>query len=302
MQRIAELDGLRGIAVLLVIGFHAWPDVFVGGAYGVMVFFTISGYFITASLVREVDRDGRIDFRRFYKRRAVRLLPVLGIVTLVYLAAGGLASRALAAVTYTASYVRIGDFKLGAVHHTWSLAVEEHFYLVWPFVIALTPTKHRVKTLAGLVVGFAAWRGFVISLGATDWVYYGTDTNAVAILAGCLAAVVSLEGWRSKWWVPAVLVMSFTISHKTDVFYWAGFLVIVATVGVLAAPPKWLAWKPLAFVGLISYSVYLWHFLLLRSDVSVLPALVATFVIGALSWVALEEPLLRRSRQPAPAT
>jgi peptidoglycan/LPS O-acetylase OafA/YrhL len=302
VQRIAELDGLRGVAVLLVIGFHAWPDVFVGGSYGVIVFFTISGFLITRNLVNELDVSGRVDFRRFYFRRAVRLIPALATVTAVYLLAGGVAERALAAVTYTANYARIGDFSLGAIHHTWSLAVEEHFYLVWPFVIAVLPPRYRVRALAVMVVVFAGWRGYVITLGASDWVYYGTTTNAVAIVAGCLAAIVSLDGWRSKWWMLVVALLPIVAVHKSDIFYWAGFLVIAATVGVLASPPKWLAWKPLVYIGLISYSLYLWHYMLLRFEVPVILALAATFAIGALSWMALEEPLLRRSRQPSPAS
>jgi peptidoglycan/LPS O-acetylase OafA/YrhL len=299
VHRIAELDGLRGIAVLLVIGFHAWPDVFVGGSYGVIVFFTISGFLITRSLAKELDGSGRVDVRRFFFRRAVRLVPALAIVTAVYLVAGGSTQRAFAALTYTANYARIGEFRLGAIHHTWSLAVEEHFYLLWPFVIAILPPRHRVKALAFMVVVFAGWRGFVITLGASDWVYYGTTTNAVAILAGCLAAIVSLDCWRTRWWMLAVVLLPMLAVHKSEFFYWAGFLVIAATVGVIAAPPKWLAWKPLAYVGLISYSLYLWHYMLLRSELPVLLALVVTFLVAALSWKVLEEPLLRRSRQPA---
>lgn len=266
------------------------------------VFFTLSGYLITRILVRELDATGRIDFKRFFKRRAVRLLPALGVVVGVYLLLGGLVSRALAALTYTSNYARTLDFDLGEIHHAWSLAVEEHFYLVWPFALLFIPSRHRVKALVALVAAFGFWRVGVILVGATDWVYYGTDTNAVAILAGCLAAVAGRERIGGKWWIGVLLLAPMVVTHRTDLFSWAVFLVVVATVGVILNPPKWLAWQPLVWIGTISYGVYLWHYLLLDFNIPPLVALPVTFLLSALSWVYVERPLLNARTRGRPLT
>lgn len=147
LGHIAPFDGLRAIAVVAVLAHHAHIPRLDGGFLGVDLFFVLSGFLITALLVQERDRNGRIDFRRFYMRRGLRLFPALlvsGAVVWAYaafVAPAELASDTLFglpwAVTYLTDYAAMfADRGLGMVNHTWSLAIEEQFYLVWPPVLA----------------------------------------------------------------------------------------------------------------------------------------------------------------------
>lgn len=148
MQRIASLDGLRALAAVAVIFFHAGEDTpLSGGFLGVDVFFVLSGYLITSILLRERSFTGRIDTLRFYGRRFVRLMPALVFLLAVYVIAAPLMwpsmsrsehiGHALVAGFYLSDYGyalwRIPEF----LRHTWSLSVEEHFYLLWPPVLVL---------------------------------------------------------------------------------------------------------------------------------------------------------------------
>ena len=145
-----DIEGLRGIAILLVVLFHAGVTAFRGGFVGVDVFFVLSGFFITAMLVRELDETGGVDVNAFYTKRAVRLLPALLVTLLVTLGAvfwlyapidrAGIAGDARAVSLYAGNisfaqgavdYFSTGDHPL---LHTWSLAVEEQFYLAWPLL------------------------------------------------------------------------------------------------------------------------------------------------------------------------
>src|SRR5690606_14913209 len=136
MQRIRALDGLRGMAVLLVVLFHA-DEAVPGGSYGVTIFFVLSGYLITRLLAAERDATGRVDYRRFFVRRARRLLPALLIVSATWALISGSWRDTLPALLYVSNYSTLSGGEWTPLHHTWSLAVEEHFYLIWPFLIGL---------------------------------------------------------------------------------------------------------------------------------------------------------------------
>jgi peptidoglycan/LPS O-acetylase OafA/YrhL len=223
MPRRVGLDGLRGVAVLLVVGYHlAVPGLLPGGAHGVDVFFALSGFLITAILVAE-RHDGRLDVPAFYARRAARLLPALGVLlavwVLVLLAAHdtiwlaatpatgprgvpvepgpALRDVGLAAV-YLGNWVHaLGDGR-APIGHLWSLAVEEQFYLLWPLalvvVLRASLTRARVAVL-GLVCVSAALP-FVYWNGGTGYsrIYFGTDTRVVGLLLGALLAL----GWQQR--------------------------------------------------------------------------------------------------------
>ncbi|MGQ0832302.1 MAG: acyltransferase family protein [Microthrixaceae bacterium] len=212
-----HLDGVRAIAVYLVVAFHARVGAVSGGFIGVDVFFVLSGYLVTSLLLRDLDDRGSIDLRRFYARRVRRLLPaaavVLVLTTLIY---GLIASpvelldargAVRAASLYVANWFYLGqstdyfapDVRSSPVLHFWSLSVEEQYYLAWPLLVGglhvVTRRSHeRQRQL--MVMAVAA--GLVLSLAAALWVartdldraYYGTDTRAYQLLAGGLLALM----------------------------------------------------------------------------------------------------------------
>ena len=210
-----HLDGLRTFAVYAVVLFHAGLASFDGGYLGVDVFFVLSGYLVTQTLLRDVDRHGGIRFRRFYARRVRRLLPasvvVLVATAIVYrsVAAPGQAEAAVrsfqASFLYVANwyFIRASTGYFGAsvaespLLHFWSLAVEEQFYLVWPIllaaVLALAGRARRARAVSVGVVGALAAGSLALALALQgahpDRAYFGTDARAYQLLAGALLAL-----------------------------------------------------------------------------------------------------------------
>ena len=211
-----HLDGLRAVAVYLVVAFHAGLGLFTGGFVGVDVFFVLSGYLVTSILLRDIASRGRVDWRQFYARRARRILPA-ALVTLAVSAVAyvivATPAQALdvvggfrAAFCYVANWYFIhqsADYFApnvtgSPVLHFWSLAVEEQFYLLWPlalsavYLIARRADRHRWWVMRG-VIGVAAIASAVeaLHIGATNLnrAYYGTDTRAYQLLAGALIAL-----------------------------------------------------------------------------------------------------------------
>ena len=214
-SRLTGLDGLRAIAVLAVLAYHAGFDLAQGGFLGVEVFFVISGYLITALLLAEHRRAGRIDPVRFWLRRARRLLPALFCLLAVTLAVAIVAvpgeiarlrPDALAALAYVTNWhLIVGDQSYfetvgrpSLFMHLWSLAIEEQFYLAWPLVLSVLLVAGRRAGLALTVagaVGSAVWMAVLFQPGTDpSRVYYGTDTRLTGLLLGAALAFL---------WVPA---------------------------------------------------------------------------------------------------
>jgi peptidoglycan/LPS O-acetylase OafA/YrhL len=204
--RYAGLDGLRAIAVTLVVVYHLFPPALLpGGFVGVDVFFVISGFLITSLLLREHDATGRIGLWRFWQRRARRLLPALGLVvavcsTLAWLVGGDvlvrLGAQVASAATFSYNWVSIaggGGYFAAATpelfRNFWSLAVEEQFYVLWPLVfplfLLLPRAWARVAVALTLAGASAIWMGAVVSRGDDlTRAYFGTDTHAFGLLLG----------------------------------------------------------------------------------------------------------------------
>jgi peptidoglycan/LPS O-acetylase OafA/YrhL len=305
------LDGVRAIAVLGVLLYHggvALP----GGYLGVDVFFVLSGYLITSLLLLEWLRRDRIALGTFWFHRARRLLPALVLVLLVvaayaaWLAPDIVRDRLRGDIVATLAYVANWHFVVTGISyferyatptpllHTWSLAIEEQFYLVWPLVLLLLLTRGprsgwSQRVMAVSVVGALASTVLMAVLHQPGLdpsrVYYGTDTRAQALLVGAAGAVVAV---RRNWWAPrprraatspgftaagvvgAVAVGAFfaLAPDTADWMYRGGFLLVavasLALVVAAAAPvrnpvERVLAVAPLRALGTISYGVYLWH-------------------------------------------
>jgi len=290
------LDGLRAIAVLVVILYHLGLRGFDGGYLGVDIFFVLSGYLITRLLIDEKERTGRIDFLRFYARRARRLLPALYLLLLavvvlgprIYAAASTstVARDALSSLLYAANWsfivFRQSYFDSFAdpspLRHMWSLAVEEQFYMLWPLAVLALPMLHR----RGMAVVTALAAASILALAllhdptAPSRAYYGTDARIHEPLIGALAALIAtrhrarLAPLRHAA-VPCLLAIAGFVVLLGDraTAYYQGLSTVFCLVTALlilgldtpgSTPVKWLlSSRPAVWLGKISYGMYLWH-------------------------------------------
>jgi peptidoglycan/LPS O-acetylase OafA/YrhL len=276
-----ELDGIRGVAIALVIVSHALQPTRIlegGGFVGVNLFFVLSGFLITSILVDEHRATDRISLRGFYERRVRRLGPALIVFLAAFLAwsaVAGLDRRAdvLAALFYGSDVVEASGGSMHELGHLWSLAVEEQFYLVWPLALIglLWLGRRASRAVLGLVAVLAAWR-LVVFVATLDWarVYFGPDTVAVALVAGAALAMTPVDIRRPRAVGTAglvvLLVLALTLGHSmapsATILLLLGIPVAVgASVALLAgaASVPGLSSRPLVWLGGISYALYLWH-------------------------------------------
>jgi peptidoglycan/LPS O-acetylase OafA/YrhL len=297
--RIPALDGVRGLAIALVVISHAYVGVLPFGApVGVTLFFVLSGYLITGILIRQLDQ-GRWSLARFYQRRARRLLPGLVVVlaTSLFLRLWledfqGWWAQAWPVIFYATNYKVMLDgwSSMGHFAHLWSLAVEEHFYLVWPVLLLVLPRKWRERAIVVLVAALGFWRLWLLAV-SPDWnrVYLGSDTNAFALLIGGLLACKRFPQ-LSKIWSWASLLFLIGLSSVTESTMASALL---SGAGVLACAALVhtgsLGWRPmelrgLRWLGLISYELYLWQGLTFELPAHWLLQVAAAIGLGWLTW------------------
>ena len=259
------LDGVRGLAILLVMAAHFGVGLPQGGRVGVTMFFALSGYLITALLLNEHASSGRIDLRAFWIRRARRLLPALFALVAAFLLYhaifGGLRpalSAAFLTVFYLANYAASFGVNLGLLSHTWSLAVEEQFYLWWPVaLIALLAWKPtvigRVVVLLALGIALVKIYSTVTGIG-----FFFPISRGDALLGGAALAVLGIRGvpWAAPIAIVASILISFVPGNPAWIYYVAAGLGVLVVAG---AEGSLLGWSPLVAIGKISYSLYLWH-------------------------------------------
>jgi peptidoglycan/LPS O-acetylase OafA/YrhL len=334
----ADIEGMRAIAVLLVVGYHVRLPGFSAGFIGVDVFFVISGYLITGLLLKEIERNGRIDVARFYARRARRLLPAAAVVLLATALAGALVYSPVEQVLFsrtaraTAAYVSNVWFMLESASyfapstetnpllHTWSLGVEEQFYLVWPLLLLLALSgfgsrRHLAAAVAALaVVSFAAYVGLT---GLNPpWAFFSLPTRAWEFAIGALASLIPAGLLQDRgptlrilaWLGLAALVLAaFAFSSAKTLTVTAPAVAVVATALILvcsvetpALRDRLLGSAPLQLVGKLSYSWYLWHWPMLAMAAALVPALplsgrllcaAAALGLAAATYVLIENPL-----------
>jgi peptidoglycan/LPS O-acetylase OafA/YrhL len=342
-----SLDGVRGIAVLIVMLFHAGVPHVETGPIGVDLFFVLSGLLITSLLIAEWERTGTIRLRQFYARRALRLVPalMLMLVTGSIYAAIRLSEADAAAVRHDSYFAAVYLTNLATarhwlhtdwLNHTWSLSVEEQFYILWPPILWTcvrvlgSGRRQRLSVIAALCALFAT------AAVARPWLaetsIFGTgglDTRGDGLLLGCVAGL--LVSWNLlpvspralallKW--TGVVAGAFLAYMVTRPYYQSVYLrwlsainlaAVLVYLSLLVAPLPPVRWfletKPLVWIGRRSYGIYLWHYPMFGAfprvpstwPYSNPKALVIRFafaiIVAALSYAFVERPCLRLKRR-----
>jgi peptidoglycan/LPS O-acetylase OafA/YrhL len=341
VPRLLALDGLRGIAVTVVFFFH-FTQIPLGGYLGVDLFFVLSGYLITNVILKSSEELPALDaWKLFYYGRVLRIFPALfemlglyGIMKLMYPAQITLfTENVVSSLFMYSNWTRAFHYPYpDYLGHTWSLAIEEQFYLLWP-ILLLVLLKCRLRNAAlvwftgGLVLTLWLVRFAMVAHNPDpDRLYNGTDTRIDAILIGCLAAFIArtrtfrahvtrksaLSGvfftlavaiglWmvaRINWpdlWLYRYGLCLFTLSSTVIVLYLSTFSDGLAS--------RCFSWKPLVYVGKRSYAVYLFHLPIFMFLIGIYKLPIgwkvaaiggpATLLLAALSWRFVEQPALR---------
>ncbi len=335
------LDGLRAIAVGSVVVYHVDDGWLPGGFLGVDIFFVLSGFLIATLLLREYDENGRIDLPGFWTRRFRRLMPALIVAILVIaivenillddaLLRSSRRDELMAALFYVANWFFVvtdsSYFTLytdaSPVRHTWSLAIEEQFYIGFPLLMAFGLAANRRRWLRAFfaigTVASIATMAVLYDPASASRAYYGTDSRIFQMLIGVLLAwamhvradraVFTMLGRATPALLATLGAMFVFISDQSAVYYYGGAVAVaVVTAGLIVAletesPTKQLlASKPMTAIGLISYGVYLWHWPIilwlrnnagLESTLVVLAATIAATAAAAfISYQLVERPI-----------
>jgi peptidoglycan/LPS O-acetylase OafA/YrhL len=328
------LDGLRAIAAILVISDHCCVPVFDQGYFGVDLFFVLSGFLITRLLVDEIDTTGRVDLWRFYLRRFLRLAPPLLLFLAAYVLVAPLfwpqfsfwshMRDAGLAGLYLSDYSQALWQSPKILIHTWSLSVEEHFYLIWPLAILLLTRlelRWRVAVLFVIYLLASAWRIYEYETIGWDATYYRFDTRLAGLVFGALLAIslqhrgpisekaanaAGLFAWAALlvclsigyWDAPWSLVIMTNLAHM------AAFGFVISASNQNSWVSSILSTRPLVGVGIISYGMYLWHYPAALYFRELFPwyltgPLVLSFSIAmaTVSYLILERPLQRYRRR-----
>lgn len=341
----ADIDGLRAVAVLAVLAFHVSPASLPGGFLGVDIFFVISGYLISLIVFRELA-DDRFSFRLFYSRRIRRLFPALILVLSATLALGAfalfadeyrqLSRHAISAAVFLlnfqlmreAGYFDIAS-ELKPLLHLWSLSVEEQFYLIWPVLLVVARRwSIRFPTLCVLAVVGSFTLGMYLAATQLDRLYFDPLARFWEILLGAALAYrhthsrsdqATLQTDRT--WTKSLLSVlglvaigaSLIIVHgKTAQPGPVTLLPVLGTVALIASGPsavanRILACRPMVWIGLISYPLYLWHWPLLSflritesgapSSIRLAGAVGLSFLLAWATYRLVEQPI--RQKQPS---
>ena len=333
------LDGLRTIAVGIVLCAHGGVTYFRSGGVGVDIFFVLSGFLITTILITEQGRTGSINFRNFYARRFLRLAPalvlacVLAAICTVRLEGRFPGSEIAFSLSYTANWVQaFYGYHLGSLNHTWSLAVEEQFYVIWPVIMLVlcklvSRPSARVAVLLASAAAIALYRAAMVGTYTDERINFGLDTRMDALMLGAALAclVRGLPGGRlpdvaGKWlgrivaplMFGALLAVPRIVTWYSPWMGWIGYVLVggaaaLVVLDLVAGGHSWLARvlaaAPLRFVGRISYGVYLYHLPVYFAVEKLMPGeplivrlslkLVMTFALAIPSFFLIEQRFLR---------
>lgn len=290
---IPALDGLRAIAVVLVILFHAGVPHFFGGFLGVDIFFVLSGYLVTLRLVNEFSFTGRINFLRFYIRRSLRLYPPFLVLLLLNVLVVSFVSNqnALSASGFVLASVYMTDYAISLgltpiltiLTHTWSLAVEMKFYFFWPIAllsILKEPSKNKQASIVLLFYCFSlAWVVYCAISGQTwEQIYFRFDTRLGGLLLGAMLAILQYNRSDLKWLRSSLPFWGVLVTACVLMLTETGWPTLYALLTVIPVQiftfllidqivedesckaARFLSQPVLVYLGKISYGIYLYHY------------------------------------------
>lgn len=347
-SHLPALDGVRGIAILIVMIYHLeWlmptlHDYVKGGFLGVDLFFALSGFLITSILLNEYEKTSTISLKNFFIRRCLRLMPAFWFfVICLYLFGTYLLPEFQAslvygrhdfiyALTYTMNWYSATNPGFDSnLNHTWSLSIEEQFYIIWSLILYKAfaekrKHEHILYLTLGLITVLSISRALRALTGAdTRLLYYSTDTRIDSLLMGCGVSMVFIwkmlpaETVKKVWFnlllicsVIAAFVVTFSLSHEDRNLYVFGLPMfnlavaimifwLVSTKGTIIH--KVLENSILRWIGNVSYALYLWHYLLYEyakkefvpGGSQIFVGVTLAFVLAALSYYCVERPFLR---------
>jgi peptidoglycan/LPS O-acetylase OafA/YrhL len=338
MKYEPSLDGLRAIAVTSVVVYHAHQSLLPGGWAGVDMFFVLSGFLISSILLNEASKFNSINFGKFYVKRALRLMPALACLLAVllpvslfskYHRAEDLEDMTMAA-TYLMNWNRAFDWFPGGggfLGHTWSLAMEEQFYFIWPFMLVFLMRRRRAAPfiILGLIALVFSWRLYLVHSGASAGrTYDGFDVHSDSLLVGCAVAFAPL-GPKMKSIaqnlvvlpivVLAVILLTFHLSSPRTQGFGITLAGLSAAWIMIAAMQegllkKLLSIKSLVYTGRISYGWYLWFYPIFIFGTHALPkynekplVVIFSYLMAVISYHFVERPFLRLKNrfEPKPA-
>ena len=343
--RIPSLDGLRGVAILLVLSQHAWPTmpgflsplgIFAGnGALGVSIFFLLSGFLIYSLSSREYQKTQEFDWKQFYIRRVLRIFPCFYFYVFVILALAHLGwitvtdRTIISAATFTLNYHHLWDpWPVGldypVIGHYWTLALEEQFYLLWPLLMLLFVRRKLVAFLTGFIVIAPLIRivCYFLMPGSRSHIgmmfHTAFDSIAAGVLLGELLRTpetrAKLQRFAANRWILATAIVypalispllslhfggaySITIGKSLDIIC-IGLVLTAAVSQPRTLLFGFLNWRPLAYIGVLSYSLYVWNNLFLKGEsggiVNTFPFnLMCVIGMGLFSYYLIEKPFLK---------
>jgi len=330
---LPSIDGLRAVAVSLVVFYH-FGCRWVNGGIGVLVFFVISGFLITWLLLKEESRWGDISLRHFYLRRTLRIFPAFYVYWLLVVVGFSLLGKRVDKPQAIASLLYVNNYYQAVLHdpdtalsHTWSLGIEEQFYLLWPAMfIALGRHHRRVQGLIGAICLIWAYRLVMVLVFRVHegYVYEAWEMRADHLFMGCLLATILYSGSLTRLFHviasrPAMLwltIVLFGLSSLMPHFVtWryrdlVGFIVdpvltaalITQALAFWSSTSLWLNWSWMRWVGRLSYSIYLYQQIALAPArkifsnrpvaIQLMFAIASCLALSALSYYVIEKPLL----------
>lgn len=322
MKYDPALDGIRAIAISAVVIYHFDQRLMPGGWAGVDLFFVLSGYLITTVLTQEIITKGRISFYNFYRNRFLRLTPAFAVLLMILLIDVALNKSSkieyLQAIGISAAYLmnlnRIFDwFPEWCLGHTWSLAMEEQFYLLWPAIFILINRKSPMLWTTLAIISMLLWKCYLAICGTDpNRINNGFDTHGDALLIGCALSFLSkkcdVRAIAKTWVIPTLLVAAifFATPVQSSTFTEIAGLALAAVLSgwfILAAKGpcllrSFLSMGPLVFTGRISYGWYLWHYpaLVFFEKYGVFAralALILSYAIAVFSYCFIERFFIR---------
>lgn len=340
-RTIPALDGMRAVSVLLVVLGHSGVP-FAPAGHGVMTFFVISGFLITWLLLREYETKGDVSLRQFYIRRALRLFPAFYSFAVVFAIVYWVVRGPLHWPSFVSALFYVSNYYLAIAHpadgvmdHTWSLAVEEQFYLLWPMLFVTLATNLRRLTLVlGLLIAVGSIHRLVLTFYAhasQTWLFCAFDCRADQLAVGCLMAILLKRSRAGGRLVEALcvspvlpvitlglIIASISVGFRLGEPYQftAGFtiepvLIAIFLLQMIAFSDhgfwQWTSWAPLRYIGKVSYGTYLYHWLVVAGIAKLLPqtsftvkiplAIGGSVLLAAISYALIEQPFLRRKEE-----